>query len=293
MRHGHRLHPLLAPTKPLFPRMKYVRRGRGPIASRDNSELCLSSSGNRPLFPTESRAFSPLLSFVNLRGVLSPLLVSGVTHSSRSTVHTHTETILRFETLVVVSKNAPRRSSIHHLLPSLSSLPILRFNGRNIFGNSWGRCVSFTDHATAIFRAINIGYTILPRNSHRLFDVSINNIRFDRCNHNFFFSFLLIRLFSSGWIWLNVVEVVYLPMLKERCPGYKRASMRINIRIISSMRYIFSILFFPFFFFHPENVFDITESLFLRFDWKEFATFEYYYLYFYFHLFTRKLIKKN
>lgn len=29
------------------------------------------------------------------------------------------------------------------------------------------------------------------------------------------------------------------------------------------MRYIFSILFFPFFFFHPENVFDITESLFL------------------------------
>lgn len=52
-------------------------------------------------------------------------------------------------------------------------------------------------------------------------------------------------------------------MLKERCPGYKRASMRINIRIISSMRYIFSILFFPFFFFHPENVFDITESLFL------------------------------
>lgn len=128
--------PFSPSTKPLFPRMKYVRRGRGPTASRDNSELCLSSSGNRPLFPTESRAFSPLLSFVNLRGVLSPLLVSGVTHSSRSTVHTHTETILRFETLVVVSKNAPRRSSIHHLLPSLSSLPILRFNGRNIFGNS-------------------------------------------------------------------------------------------------------------------------------------------------------------
>lgn len=65
--------PFSPSTKPLFPRMKYVRRGRGPTASRDNSELCLSSSGNRPLFPTESRAFSPLLSFVNLRGVLSPL----------------------------------------------------------------------------------------------------------------------------------------------------------------------------------------------------------------------------
>lgn len=67
MRHGHRLHPLLAPTKPLFPRMKYVRRGRGPTASRDNSELCLSSSGNRPLFPTGNRALflrsSPLSTF--------------------------------------------------------------------------------------------------------------------------------------------------------------------------------------------------------------------------------------
>lgn len=141
-----------------------------------------SSQPNRALFLRSS----PLSTFA---GSFPPFPVSGVTHSSRSTVHTHTETILRFETLVVVSKNAPRRSSIHHLLPSLSSLPILRFNGRNIFGNSWGRCVSFTDHATAIFRAINIGYTILPRNSHRLFDVSINNIRFDRCNHNFFFFF--------------------------------------------------------------------------------------------------------
>lgn len=83
--------------------------GGGPTASRDNSELCLSSSGYWPLFPTESRAFSPLFSFVNLRGVPRfgghPFFLQPV----------HTETILRFETLVA-SKNAPRRSSIHLLL---------------------------------------------------------------------------------------------------------------------------------------------------------------------------------
>lgn len=97
------------PDKTPFSTDEICEKGRGPTASRDNSELCLSSSGYWPLFPTESRAFSPLFSFVNLRGVPRfgghPFFLQPV----------HTETILRFETLVA-SKNAPRRSSIHLLL---------------------------------------------------------------------------------------------------------------------------------------------------------------------------------
>lgn len=69
--------PFSPPTKPLFPRMKYVRRGRGPTASRDNSELCLSSSGNRPLSNRIARFFSAPLLCQPSRGPFLPSLFRG------------------------------------------------------------------------------------------------------------------------------------------------------------------------------------------------------------------------